>query len=78
MNNDINKEENIRDVKMTEEEKKTVWDGVLRRVTDYAPGEYPFERKPSTWDGIFRRRTDIVDGKPAKNDDENTLEKDTI
>lgn len=80
MNNDTNKEENknMRDIKMTDEEKKTVWDGVLRRVTDYPPGEYPFERKPSTWDGIFRRKTDIVDGKPVKNDDESTPEKDTI
>ncbi|MEN9338136.1 MAG: hypothetical protein RIQ41_450 [Candidatus Parcubacteria bacterium] len=77
MNNDSNKEEDIRNVKMTEEEKKTVWDGVLRRVTDYPPGEYPFERKPSTWDGIFRRKTDVVDGKLPQSIDEDASSEDT-
>jgi hypothetical protein len=60
------KEENtlkkMKDVKMTPQEKADVWDGVLRRVTDYPPGEYPFEEKPSTWDGTLRRRTDFPEG----------------
>jgi hypothetical protein len=52
----------IRKMKMTDEEKLKVWDGVLRRVTDYPPGEYPFEGKPSTWDGVLRRKSDYPDG----------------
>ena len=54
--------DDMKNVKMTPEEKKEVWDGVLRRVTDYPPGEYPFEQKPSTWDGVLRRRTDFPPG----------------
>lgn len=53
----------IRREKMSEEEKKSTWDGILRRVTDYPPGEYPFEQKQSTWDGIKRRKSDYPDGK---------------
>jgi hypothetical protein len=56
----------IRKMKMTDEEKSKVWDGVLRRVTDYPPGEYPFEGKPSTWDGVLRRKSDYPDGNVPK------------
>jgi hypothetical protein len=52
----------IKDMKMTDMEKESTWDGILRRVTDYPEGEYPFERKPSTWDGIKRRKSDYPDG----------------
>lgn len=51
---------NLKGMKMTPEEKAKVWDGVLRRVTDYPEGEYPFE-KSNTWDGVFRRKTDFPD-----------------
>ena len=47
---------------MTEEEKQSVWDGIMRRTTDYPDGQYPFEKKPSTWDGIKRRKSDYPDG----------------
>jgi len=49
----------LKSLKMTDEEKAKVWDGVLRRVTDYPPGEYPFEGMPNTWDGVLRRKTDF-------------------
>lgn len=52
----------IKKMKMTEDEKQSVWDGVLRRVTDYPEGEYPFEKKPSKWDGIKRRKSDYPSG----------------
>lgn len=52
----------LKDMKMTPQEKAEVWDGVLRRVTDYPEGEYPFEIKPSTWDGVLRRKSDFPDG----------------
>jgi hypothetical protein len=52
----------IREMRMTAEEKAKVWDGVLRRVTDYPPGEYPFEGMPNTWDGVLRRKSDFPDG----------------
>jgi hypothetical protein len=52
----------LRDLKMTSEEKADVWNGVLRRVTDYPPGEYPFEEMPNTWDGVLRRKTDFPGG----------------
>lgn len=54
--------ENLKGIRMTPEEKAKVWDGVLRRVTDYPPGEYPFEEKPNTWDGTLKRKTDFPDG----------------
>lgn len=52
----------LRQMKMTDEEKKNVWDGVLRRVTDYPEGEYPFEGVPNNWDGVLRRKSDFPDG----------------
>ncbi len=63
----MNEEDNytikrLRSMKMTDEEKAEVWNGVLRRVTDYPPGEYPFEGKPNTWDGVLRRRSDFPEG----------------
>lgn len=51
----------LKEMKMTDDEKSSVWDGVLRRVTDYPEGEYPFAGKPSTWDGVKRRKSDGVD-----------------
>lgn len=54
--------EELRGMKMTDKEKESVWDGVLRRVTDYPEGEYPFKGIPNTWDGVFRRKTDFPDG----------------
>ena len=55
----------LKEMKMTSEEKQSVWDGVLRRVTDYPPGEYPFEGMPNTWDGVLRRKTDFPEGSGA-------------
>jgi hypothetical protein len=52
----------LKEMKMTDKEKQTVWDGVLRRTTDYPEGQYPFGKKPSTWDGIKRRKSDYPDG----------------
>lgn len=52
----------LKGLRMTPEEKAEVWNGVLRRVTDYPPGEYPFEEKPNTWDGTLKRKTDFPDG----------------
>lgn len=52
----------LREMKMTDEEKQSVWDGVLRRATDYPPGEYPFGDVPNTWDGVLRRKTDFPEG----------------
>jgi hypothetical protein len=54
--------EQLQEVKMTADEKAKVWNGVLRRVTDYPPGEYPFESVSNTWDGVLRRKTDFPDG----------------
>lgn len=56
----------LKEMKMTDKEKKSVWDGVLRRVTDYPEGQYPFKDKPSTWDGIKRRKSDFPDGMPPE------------
>lgn len=50
------------DVHMTREEKNRVWDGVLRRATDYPNGKSPFADKPSNWDGTLRRASDFPDG----------------
>lgn len=52
----------LRDVRMTPEEKQSVWDGVLRRATDYPPGEYPFGELAHTWDGTLRRKSDFPEG----------------
>lgn len=52
----------LKEMKMTSQEKADVWDGVLRRTTDYPEGEYPFEILPNTWDGVFRRKSDFPDG----------------
>lgn len=49
-------------MKMTDSEKQSVWDGVLRRTTDYPEGEYPFEQKPNNWDGVLRRKSDFPEG----------------
>lgn len=56
---------------MTPEEKKSVWDGVMRRMTDYPEGEYPFGDIPNTWDGVFRRKSDFPEGTyPFKDEQE--------
>ena len=52
----------FKDVKMTNEEKKETWNGVLRRSTDFADGQSPFPDTPNTWDGVLRRATDFPDG----------------
>lgn len=52
----------MKEVKMTQEEKDRVWDGVLRRTTDYPEGHYPFGEVPNTWDGVFRRKSDFPEG----------------
>lgn len=44
---------------MTDEEKNRVWDGVLRRASDYPDGKSPFADKPSNWDGTLRRASDF-------------------
>jgi hypothetical protein len=49
----------LKDIKMTDTEKAAVWDGVLRRTTDYPDGEYPFGDVPNTWDGVLRRKSDF-------------------
>lgn len=59
------KEENKKieyDVHMTEEEKNRVWDGVLRRATDYPEGKSPFVNQPTNWDGTLRRASDFPPG----------------
>lgn len=58
----------LKDMKMTDAEKATVWDGVMRRTTDYPEGEYPFEKKPSNWDGILRRKSDFPDETPKESE----------
>lgn len=52
-------------MKMTDKEKKSVWDGVLRRATDYPEGKYPFKDKTHNWDGVKRRKSDFPNGKPS-------------
>lgn len=47
------------DIHMTDEEKHRVWDGVLRRASDYPDGKSPFADKPSNWDGTLRRTSDF-------------------
>lgn len=47
---------------MTDEEKSRVWDGVLRRASDYPDGKSPFADKPSNWDGTLRRESDFNGG----------------
>lgn len=54
--------EDFKNMKMTDQEKESVWNGVLRRVTDYPEGEYPFDDMPNTWDGILRRKSDFPHG----------------
>lgn len=56
---EIEKKKNKYDVHMTDEEKNRVWDGVLRRATDFPDGKSPFADKPSNWDGTLRRATDF-------------------
>jgi hypothetical protein len=56
----------LKAMKMTDKEKKSVWDGVLRRVTDYPEGQYPFKGRPNTWDGVKRRKSDFPDGVPPE------------
>ena len=56
------KQKNKYDVHMTEEEKSRVWDGVLRRASDYPDGKSPFVDKPSNWDGTLRRTSDFPEG----------------
>ena len=46
-------------VSMTESEKKSTWDGVFRRASDYPNGISPFVNKPSNWDGTLRRTSDF-------------------
>jgi hypothetical protein len=52
----------LRELKMTAAEKASVWDGVLRRVTDYPEGEYPFGDISNDWDGVLRRKSDFPEG----------------
>ena len=40
---------------MTESEKKSTWDGVFRRASEFPDGVSPFVNKPSNWDGVDRR-----------------------
>lgn len=47
---------------MTDEEKNRIWDGVLRRATDYPDGNSPFVNQPSNWDGTLRRVSDFPPG----------------
>lgn len=47
---------------MTEEEKERIWDGVLRRASDYPDGKSPFVNQPSNWDGTLRRLSDFPPG----------------
>lgn len=56
------KPKNKFDVHMTEEEKSRIWDGVLRRATDYPDGQSPFVNQPSNWDGTLRRLSDFPEG----------------
>lgn len=56
------KQKNKYDVHMTNEEKDRVWDGVLRRATDFPDGKSPFADKPSNWDGTLRRASDFPEG----------------
>jgi hypothetical protein len=50
------------DIHMTDEEKNRIWDGVLRRATDYPDGNSPFVNQPSNWDGSLRRASDFPPG----------------
>lgn len=74
------KQKNKYDVHMTEEEKNRVWDGVLRRATDFPEGKSPFVDKPSNWDGTLRRLSDFPEGGapaflyPDKNPEKKTEE----
>lgn len=61
-----NKQKNKFDVHMTEEEKNRVWDGVLRRASDYPDGKSPFVNQPSNWDGSLRRTSDFPPGGTPK------------
>lgn len=54
--------ENLKDIKMTEEEKKSTWDGVLRRAADYPGGNTPYAGDPASWDGVLRRKSDFPQG----------------
>ena len=47
---------------MTEAEKKSTWDGVLRRAGDYPNGKTPYAGDPLMWDGVLRRKTDFPSG----------------
>ena len=51
----------FKEVKMTKEEKKATWDGVLRRATDFPDGNSPFKDKSSTWGGVLRRKSDFLE-----------------
>ncbi len=44
---------------MTESEKKSIWDGVLRRSTDFIGGVSPYVNVESIWDGVPRREKDF-------------------
>lgn len=56
------KSKNRFDVHMTDEEKSRIWDGVLRRASDYPDGKSPFVNQPSNWDGTLRRTSDFPEG----------------
>ncbi len=56
---------------MTQEEKDRVWDGVLRRTTDYPDGEYPFGEVPNNWDGVLRRKSDFSEEGEENAQDQN-------
>jgi hypothetical protein len=50
---------NAAKLSMTESEKKSTWDGVLRRSSDFPDGISPYANKESTWDGVLRRESDF-------------------
>ncbi len=59
----------VKKLSMTEGEKKSTWDGVFRRASDFPDGVSPFVNKPSNWDGTERRtgskvKDDLVDENP--------------
>lgn len=70
----------MKEVKMTHEEKSLVWDGVLRRVTDCLESEHQFSSE-SNWDDVLKREkgfpsqeirsaSSMRKGKPPRNQNE--------
>jgi hypothetical protein len=61
----------VKKLSMTEGEKKSTWDGVFRRASDFPDGVSPFVNKPSNWDGTERRASDK--GNDVKVDEDQNL-----